>query len=91
MRPVRTARSNFVWTGPTPDIGDLHAFVERNETTSVWEPTPEERHAIASGKNVALKVLGMHPPVHVFVTDEQGVGEDEPGARERLRELRREL
>lgn len=88
MRAVRTARSNFVWVGPTPDIGDLHAFVERddNRTTTVWEPTPEERTAIANGGNVALVVLGQHPPVAIHVTSEQGVGEDSAEIHARLRE-----
>lgn len=87
MRAVRTARSNFVWTGPTPDIGDLHATVDRDvgRTTSVWEPTPEEREAIAAGANIALGVYGLHPPVMLYVTDEQGVGEDAPVLQERLR------
>lgn len=96
MRPVRTARSNFVWTGPTPDVGDLHAEITRSpgemdhrmtRTRSVWEPSPEDRAAIAAGANIALDVWGMHPPVEVSVTEERGVGEDAPELRERLREF----
>lgn len=91
MRPVRTASSNFVWTGPTADVGDLHTKIEAGPdypiTTSVWEPTPDERAAIAGGANIALRVLGIHPPVDLFITSEQGVGEDAPEFRERLRQL----
>lgn len=80
MRPVHTARSNFVWTGPSgsTDVGDLHAHVNREagETESVWELTPTERERIAAGANVLLTVWGRHPPVSVAVTDQQGDGED---------------
>lgn len=93
MRPVRTARSNFVWTGPTPDrAGDLHSEIDRannrNRTMSVWEPTPEERQSIASGGNIKLTVYGVHPPVALNVTSEQGVGEDAPEIHDRLEEWR---
>lgn len=47
MRPVRTASSNLVYAGPTPDIGDLHC--ERlvpGQIRSVWWFTPAERKAI---------------------------------------------
>jgi hypothetical protein len=31
--------------------------------TSVWKPTPEERHAIAEGANIALSCFGSQTPV----------------------------
>lgn len=38
---------------------------------SVWEPTPEERQAIADGDNVLLIVWANgHPPVAVGVADQ---------------------
>lgn len=86
MRPVRTASSNFTWLGTDPEMGDLSARVERVDgvltSTSVWEPTEDERHAIAAGGNVALRVLGVHPPVMVFVTEEQRLPERPVVARE---------
>jgi hypothetical protein len=96
MRPVRTARANFVWTGPDETIGDLHSHVEPGaagipQIETVWEPSPEERAAIAAGANISLRIMGMQPPVIVGVTEEQGVGEDDPKYRERLREWRREI
>lgn len=36
--------------------------------TSVWELTPEERLAVAAGANIALNVVGVQPPVSLFVT-----------------------
>lgn len=83
-----------MWIGPDETVGDLHAFVDRDEhglprTLSVWQPTDEERAAIAAGANVALRVTGAHPPVELYVSDEQGSGEDAPELRARLEEWRR--
>lgn len=85
MQPVKTEKSNFVYKGPTEDIADLPC--ERVQEIyegasgenrvhravySVWEPTDEERQAIADGANVKLGILGMEPipPVSVEVADE---------------------
>lgn len=92
MKPVHTARSNFTYVGPTPQIGDLHCHVphpaERTPNgpvESVWWFTPEERMAIARGANIRLAIMQEPmPPVHLSVTDEQGDGEDAPDVLERL-------
>lgn len=90
MRPVRTAKSNLVYVGPTPNIGDLHC--ERRapgRIYSVWEPTPDERKAIADGANIELGVMGEPiPPVSLVVVSDQGIGEDSPEIARRLREWR---
>lgn len=63
MIPVRTRRSNFVYRGPTPDIGD--AWVERAPDEHVvfmeWAPTDEERRDIAQGGLVRLGIYYMEP------------------------------
>ena len=72
MIPVRTSRSNFVYRGPTPDIGD--AWVERRRAREVyltWRPSEEERAAIAAGALIELGIHGMEPipPVSLNVAD----------------------
>lgn len=90
MKPIRTAHSNFVWKGPTPEIGDLHAQMdhESQRTRTVWTLSADERIAVAAGANIALDVWGQHPPVDVSVTNEEGVGEDAPRTLLRLEEWR---
>lgn len=69
MQPVKTEKSNFVYLGPTDDIADLPCervteVVEdrvHGVVYSVWEPTEEERRAIADGANIKLGIWGMHP------------------------------
>lgn len=89
MRPVRTAQSNMVYQGPTPDVGDLHCQrLTPGIIASVWEPSPEERARLAAGANIRLVIWGEPiPPVAVEVRDEPGVGEDAPELRARLREF----
>lgn len=88
MRPVRTANSNLVYVGP-PGVGDLHCQrIEPGHIRSIWYLTAEERRLIAAGANVGLDVLTEPvPPVSLFVTDEQGVGDDDPAVLRRLVEL----
>jgi hypothetical protein len=89
MIPVKTARSNFVYRGPTVDIGD--AWVERvtvrldtgpvNVVYMDWQPTAEEREAIAGGKGVVrLGIWGMEPipPVSLEVRPDIDVVSDGP-------------
>lgn len=75
MKPRRTWRSDTVFRLPGGNE-DNDLWVERraDETgrpvlESVWEPTPEEREAIARGDNVYLLVWGGQPPVALGVTD----------------------
>lgn len=88
MRSRRTPSSNFVYRlgGGTED-NDLHVqrapAAEVGEhpdspvaglpaIVSVWEPSPEERAALACGANIELRVIGeLQPPVSVNVTREQ--------------------
>jgi hypothetical protein len=73
MEPVKTAQSNFVYLGPSPDIGDLHCeLVGEERIDSVWKPTPEELAFLIDGGNVLLSVWG-HPmmPVALSVTGQQ--------------------
>lgn len=96
MRPIVTARTagddGIVFTGP-PGVGDLHGYRvtdgERLGVRTIWEPTDEERRALAGGRNLALTFWGRMPPTAVDLADEdeQGVGEDDPAARRRLAEL----
>lgn len=75
MKPRRTHDSNTVFrlVGGTED-NDLWAqqAVDANGSpviATVWEPTLQERQAIASGENVELIVWGRTtPPVAVTTT-----------------------
>lgn len=85
MRPRRTHLSNQVFrlaggnedndlwvTGESSDLGPV--------IRSTWEPTDDERTAIAAGENIELVVWGDgHPPVAVHTT---GVALGAPPAME---------
>lgn len=90
MKPVRTANSNMVYLGPTPDVGDLHCQrIAPGHIRAIFALSPEEPAAIAAGGNVMLTLLREPiPPVALNVTGEQGVGEDAPEVEDRIRELR---
>lgn len=72
MEPIRTARSNIVYIGPSPDVGDAWTESEPGTAWLVWEPTEEERAAIAGGANLRL---GVHqhpmPPVSLGISHER--------------------
>jgi len=74
MEPIRTARANMVYRGPSPDIGDAWAEATADTAYLVWEPTPDERAAIAAGANLRL---GVHqhpmPPVSLGVTEDRAL------------------
>lgn len=93
MRPIRTARSNVVYTAPqsAPEVSDLHCErVRPGIIRSVWALDADERAAIAQGANVSLWAFNEpHPVVALEVTDDQGVDEDDPQVRERLEQLKR--
>ena len=73
MIPVRTRASNFVYRGPSPDVGD--AWVERSPAEHAvyldWQPSDEERAAIAAGGLIRLGIFNMEPipPVSLNVSD----------------------
>lgn len=70
MKPRRTVVSNGVfrldggtedndlWVTHYPDEGGLDTVIG-----STWQPTDEERAAIAAGANIELLVWGGQPPV----------------------------
>lgn len=89
MKPVRTENSNLVYTGPTPDIFDLHCQrLAPGRIRTIWWFTPAEREAIAAGANLRLSILTEPiPPVSLGITSEQGVGEDAPDVLARLDSL----
>lgn len=76
MKPRRTVESNRVYrlAGGTED-NDLWVTVTEDVdgvacVASAWEPSPEERQAIADGANVGLVIWGLaHPPVAIITTD----------------------
>ncbi len=82
MIPVRTSRSNFVYRGPSPEIGD--AWVERLPAQRAvfmeWQPEPAERELIAAGALIRLGIYGMEPipPVSLGISTEPVVTADEP-------------
>lgn len=86
MKAVRTATSNLVYTGPTPEIVDLHCEREApGRVASVWWFSPADRAAIAAGANLRLTILGEPiPPVSLEVTFQVGAGEDAPEVLERI-------
>jgi hypothetical protein len=77
MKPVKTARSNFVYRGPTAEIGD--AWVERRPNEQVvyltWQPTQQEREAIWEGANLKMGIFNMEPipPVSLGISTDQVV------------------
>jgi hypothetical protein len=76
MRPIRTVQSNFTYHAP-PGMRECEPLpvvrTSDGRTVSVWEPTPEQRRAIAEGANIELHVwMQPPPPVGLLVT---GLGE----------------
>jgi hypothetical protein len=77
MKPIRTAKSNFVYGGPHDDIGD--AWVEKSPEVvyMVWELDDDERRFIIDGGNLKLGIYYVQPipPVSLGVTGEQKIEE----------------
>lgn len=72
MIPVATARSNMVYKGPRPEIGDLPCErIRPGLIRSVWRPSEEERAFIAAGGLVELEIfIEPIPPVALNCSDE---------------------
>jgi hypothetical protein len=84
MRAVRTKASNHDLGAPLGREASVLSLPCQIDTTvggpddgqvvvySVWEPSDEERAAIAAGENVRLGVwwVGVFPPVSIGVTGE---------------------
>lgn len=90
MNPIRTSGSNFVYRGPTPDVGD--AWVERHRSEHAvyltWELSDDERLALLGGATIRLGIFNMEPipPVSLAVSDQQALSP--AGAELRDRALR---
>jgi len=71
--PVRTKKSNFVYKGPGPDVGD--AWVENYPEVvyMTWELTNEERAFLLDGGNLRIGIWNIKPipPISVEMTGEQ--------------------
>lgn len=85
--PIRTRASNFVYRGPTPDIGD--AWVERVRAERAvfltWELSDEERAAVAAGANLRLGIFYMEPipPVSLGVDTLEALSDAGAALRDR--------
>lgn len=81
MRPIRHLGSNFVYRGPTSNIGDL--WVHRDGeggVFAVYELTDEDRALIAAGAHIELGIYQEPmPPVSMRVTN---VNLDDPSQAE---------
>ena len=64
MRPINTIQTNHSYLMPPGMEGDPLPCCRTNDgrVISVWEPTPDERAAIAAGGNVELHVWQQPPP-----------------------------
>jgi hypothetical protein len=72
MKPVNFKESNTIFRRPDSmteeECGDLHVHNTGGALISKWEPTEEERKAIANGAPVYLWVIGqVQPPVSLQV------------------------
>lgn len=86
MIPIQTEHSNHPLRGDGADVGDMWAEIGTiagpgsidgaHYVAEVWEPTPEERQAIAAGANIKVKMLFVLkvPPVMVETTTEEKLG-----------------
>ena len=67
MSPIKTPACNFTFTAPAGadpgTVSDLHCCRGDGITVSGWEPTDEERAAIAMGGLVRFQVYGSGHPV----------------------------
>lgn len=77
MIPVNFKGSNRILHRPKnmreEDCRSLPVHDTGREFYSKWEPTPEERLAIANGSDIWLIILGRgHPPVAITVRDPFG-------------------
>lgn len=73
MTPIKTALCNFTFTAPVSadpgTVSDLHCHRGEGFTLSWWQPSNEERAALAMGAVVQFQVWGSgHPVVNLGVT-----------------------
>lgn len=106
MIPAQLPQANLILRAPPdmPDCGDLYVFRYPQITVpghpeltapggyiSCWQPTEEERAAIAAGGPVWVNVVGVGPPPPIGVEGlsplEGAVGDGDAWLQERLRAL----
>lgn len=90
MRPVRTNGSNFVYLGPTPDIGDAwvrRAMPNQRAVYLAWKPSAAERAAIAAGALIELGIYNLEPipPVSLNISHEAELSPAGAALRDRAR------
>ena len=77
MRPIKTAHSNFLYTGPVPSIDNLPC--ERRVQgwiRSIWALSQQERDYITAGGNIKLDIFNEPiPPISLNCSDEVEVFE----------------
>ena len=80
MSPIKTKESNFVYRGPTAEIADCPCRREYAVTFIVWEPTDDEREALAAGAYLRLGIYGLGPipPVSLAVAPQADCHERVP-------------
>jgi hypothetical protein len=61
MEPIKRSTHNFVYRGPTPDIGDLSCERGGGVVRSHWQPSEEELAVLNEGGSVELGIWGMEP------------------------------
>lgn len=71
MRPIKHNGSNFVYRGPSDDIGDLWVHRDgRGGVFAVYEFTDRERELIAAGAHIEFGIYQEPmPPISARVTN----------------------
>lgn len=75
--PIRTAASNVVMRGPTPDVGDAWSEVDGRKTYLTWALTDDERAQVAAGANLLMGVYQYPmPPVSLDIDIRQALSDE---------------
>jgi hypothetical protein len=73
MDPVVRVDHNFIFKGPSPDIGDLTCYRDTGEVRSHWKPSGNEIALLAAGGHVALSCFVplevVIPPLAIEVVE----------------------
>lgn len=83
MKPIQTFHTDkrYVVKGDTTGASTLYVeerIDDNNDSkvfSSVWEPSEEERRAIADGANIELHCWGAQIPVAIGVNDDPKVSQ----------------
>lgn len=63
MKSIEFPEQNVVYAKDQPEYEPLPAFRNDTESISLWEPTPEEREAIANGANIWVRQMNFSKPL----------------------------